>query len=444
MPSVFVTDKIYRAALFIFILASQPVFAQENTPWSRYGLGDPIHSSNILNRGMGNISIAYNNPQSVNFNNPASYSRFGAQKALLDLGIDFQTRTMQNQRKERASFSNVFIPYMAGGFQLKGEKRKREWGVAFGLKPISKVSYNIQSGIRKGADSITYNYEGNGGLYQAFAGTGIAFKNFSIGVNLGYRFGSKDYTTRVSMLNDTLSERYTSGQKEVRNNYGGLFAEFGIQYEINLSKKEMLTLGSFGSLSSSMMVRSEENIFTYLQPGASASITPIDSISALRKPSGNITYPSYFGFGYMYDRNAQSRLSIGADVSFQQWTQYRIYDQPDLLTDAWQIKAGVQWIPEVKTNAKKIKRTLIYRAGTYYNQEPYLFNGNVNSYGFTLGLGLPVKKYSYTEYNRNNMLNFALEFGRRGNATNVVTENYFRLAFGITFSDIWFIKSKYD
>ena len=444
MPSVIVTDKIFRTTLLIFFLTGKIVFAQENTPWSRYGLGDPVHSANILNRGMGNIAIAYNNPQSVNFNNPASYSRFGAQRAILDLGIDFQTRNLQNQTNARASFSNIYIPYLAGGFQLKGEKRKREWGVAFGLTPVSKVSYNIESGVRKGADSIIYNYEGNGGLYQAFAGTGIAFKKFSLGVNIGYRFGSKDYTTRISMINDTLSGLFTSGLKEVRNNYGGLFAEFGIQYEISLSKKEMITLGSFGSLSSSMQVKSEENIFTYLQPGDRATITPIDSVSAIRKPTGNIVYPSSFGFGCMYDRIAQSKLTIGADFSFQQWTQYRIYDQPDLLTDAWQIKAGVQWIPEIKSKAKKNKRTLIYRAGTYYTQDPYIFNGNVNSYGFTLGLGLPVKKYSYTEFNRNNMLNFAFEFGRRGNATNVIVENYFRLAFGVTFSDIWFIKSKYD
>jgi hypothetical protein len=444
MPSVFVTDKIIKASLLFFLLAVRPAFAQENTPWSRYGVGDPIHSGNILNRGMGNISIAYNNPQCINFNNPASYSRFGDQKALLDVGIDFQTRTMQNQNKDRINFSNVYIPYLTGGFQLKGEKRKRAWGVAFGIKPLSKVSYNIESGIRKGADSITYNYEGNGGLYQAFGGTGIAFKNLSIGVNIGYRFGSKDYTTRVSMVNDSLAGRFTSGQKQVKDNYGGVFAEVGIQYEIKLSKKEMLTFGGFGSLSTDMRVNSRENIFTYLQPGDISSLTPIDSISLKQKASGKLIYPAQFGFGCMYDRITESRLSIGADFSFQQWSEYRIYNQPDLLTDAWQIKAGIQWIPEVKSNAKKNKRTLIYRAGTYYTQEPFVYSGNINSYGLTLGMGLPVKKYSYAEYNRNNMVNIALEFGRRGNAGNIITENYFRVALGFSFSDIWFIKSKYD
>ena len=50
--------------------------AQDNSPYSRYGLGDLTPSTNIVNRGMGGFSAAYADPLSVNFNNPASYSGF--------------------------------------------------------------------------------------------------------------------------------------------------------------------------------------------------------------------------------------------------------------------------------------------------------------------------------------------------------------------------------
>jgi hypothetical protein len=444
MPSAFATNNLLVTLLLCMILGAKVAYTQENTPWSRYGLGDPIQSSNISNRGMGYVSIGYNDPQTVNFNNPASYSRFGSQRALLDIGVDYHTRTMQNQNKKRVSFSNVYVPYISGGFQLKGEKRKRDWGIAFGLKPLTRVSYNIETGLRKGSDSITYNYEGNGGLYQAFLGTGMAFKNLSIGINLGYRFGSKDNITRVSMLNDSLSGIYTSGQKEVKNTYGGVFAEFGVQYEANISNNQMITFGAVGGLSSSMFIKSEEKLFTYFQPGDLSTVVLIDSAGPKQERNGRMTYPSHFGIGCMYDRIKDSRLSIGMDFTFQNWTQYRIYDQPDLLNDAWQIKSGLQWIPAKKANSKKSKRKFIYRGGMYYTQEPYVLSGNVNSYGFTIGIGVPVKKYSYTEYNKNNIVNIALEFGRRGSSSNIIIENYFRIAVGMSFSDIWFIKSKYD
>jgi 1,4-dihydroxy-2-naphthoate octaprenyltransferase len=38
------------------------LYAQENSPYSRYGLGDISPSTNIVNRGMGSLSAAYADP----------------------------------------------------------------------------------------------------------------------------------------------------------------------------------------------------------------------------------------------------------------------------------------------------------------------------------------------------------------------------------------------
>jgi len=38
-----------------------------------------------------------------------------------------------------------------------------------------------------------------------------------------------------------------------------------------------------------------------------------------------------------------------------------------------------------------------------------------------------------------------MEFGKRGSIENgLIKENYWRARFGITLSDIWFVKRKYD
>jgi hypothetical protein len=85
------------------LLANVFVNAQDNSPYSRYGLGDLHPGSHIYNRGMGGITAAFSEPPStesfdprngksysnINFSNPASYSRF------LRQGIKFKKTTIR-------------------------------------------------------------------------------------------------------------------------------------------------------------------------------------------------------------------------------------------------------------------------------------------------------------------------------------------------------------
>jgi hypothetical protein len=446
MPSASVTDKKCLSLLIlIFSFLHLHLFAQENSPWSRYGVGDPVPSTNILNRGMGYVAAAYNDQQTINFINPASYSRLGLQKAILDIGIDYHSRTMSSSGNENATFSNIAIPYLAGAFQLKGEKQKRNWGVAFGLRPITKVNYNLQSESRIDSNQIIYNYKGTGGAYQAFAGTGIAIKNLSLGVNLGYRFGSKDYSTTVDLFNDTISGLFTSGQKEVRNNFGGFFTEWGVQYEQRMNERSLLTFGAFGSITNTLDVTSNETISSVFQRSNGLDPIPVDSVSSKKDIKGTLLYPSYWGIGVVYDKARKSRLVAGADFTMQNWASYRFLNQPDLLQNAWQIKAGVQWMPDAIGGSGKTTSRILYRGGFMYGQEPfYAGSTSINTYSITLGAGVPIKKYSYMEYNKNNVINIAFEWGQRGNGGQALSENFFRIAVSGSFSDIWFIKSKYD
>ncbi len=65
-----------RALILVFLLSSSTVFAQDNSPYSRYGLGDLVPGTHINNRAMGGVSAGYSDFLSINFNNPASYSNF--------------------------------------------------------------------------------------------------------------------------------------------------------------------------------------------------------------------------------------------------------------------------------------------------------------------------------------------------------------------------------
>src|SRR5688500_6333303 len=88
------------------LIVTHKIAAQENSPYSRYGLGNTVPNTNVVNRGMGGVSAAFADPFSVNFNNPASYSAFQAQleqgskklqygRVLLDAGINIENKALR-------------------------------------------------------------------------------------------------------------------------------------------------------------------------------------------------------------------------------------------------------------------------------------------------------------------------------------------------------------
>ncbi len=429
-------------SLLSFVIETK---GQDNSPWSRYGLGDMVPSAAVTNRGMGHVAAAYSDFQTINFVNPASYAQIGSKRAVLDIGLDINSRTLRNNRGASFNSKNAYIPYLAGGFQIKPEKSKTSWGMAFGLRPLTKVNYNIQSGGKMASgDSLMSYYEGNGGSYQAFLGTAIGRKNFSIGINGGYRFGTKDYTTRVEIYNDTAFDRYTSGKKEIRNNFGSMFVELGMQYVIPLSKKSNLNLGAYGSLRSSLRTNRSENYQSYTLSNDLLTELRLDSVYESGAIKGNIQYPSYFGVGFLFDTEGKGRLNIGADYVRYNWADYRYFNEKDLMQNSWQVHVGTQYLPDVKGVSRNYWSQVLFRAGVHLQREPFTVMGNLKSYGFTIGAGLPIRKYSYAEMNRSNVVNTALEIGQRSDRTSLLRENYFRFTVGFSLSDIWFIKRKYD
>lgn len=437
-------------SLILLTIFNFNTLAQDNSPWSRYGLGDPIPGSNIVNRAMGGAAAAYADMQTINFVNPASYSLFGPQKAIFDVGLDINNRTLRNNLGSSYTSSNAIIPYLAAGFQIRPQTSKINWGLAFGLRPLTKVSYNISNISSFGGDSLITQYEGNGGTYQAFAGTAIGYKNFSVGINGGYRFGSKDYTTKVSIINDTVINRYTPGKKEVRNNFGSAFLELGIQQRFKINNKSSFTFGAYGSMQTSMRVTKDEVYESFIVSGDGGITSRVDSVSEVRNVRGAIQYPSYYGAGVMYDFQDKGKLMILADYVRYNWGSYRFFGSPDALQNSWQIKAGVQLLPSIPTTAQQQRKSYwsraIYRAGFNVTREPFLINNtNLNSYGISLGMGLPITQYGLLEkLYRSHIVNVAVEFGQRANRSSVLRENYFRLSLGFSLSDIWFIKRKYD
>lgn len=448
MPSVNLI-MIPKHKLLIVTLFVLPFFslAQENSPYSRYGIGNLAPQGNVLNRGMGGISAGFADASTINYINPASYSKFVY--TTLDVGLQIDSRTLKSSSPvNKFTSNNAAISYLQIGFPLLNGNKKAiakniSWGFNLGLRPISKINYKIEKDSRiTNIDSIATLYEGSGGLNQAFAGTGLQIKNFSIGFNLGYIFGNKDYSSRLIFLNDSV--KYSSSNSAVKTSIGGVSLNGGVQYVIPFDnadpeKKGLIRLGAYGNLQKTY--NGSQNILreTFTYSATTGSPVTIDSIYNTNK-NGIIQLPATFGVGFMVEK---PHFLYGFDFETSNWDNYRFFGQKDLVKNNWTAKAGLQYLP-AGTSSRKYFQFVKYRAGVYFGPDYIMPNKKLSQFAITAGAGLPLKlrrAFYETQYS---VLNFALEYGRRGTISNNIRENILHINLGFSLSDIWFRRQKYQ
>ncbi len=71
-------------------------------------------------------------------------------------------------------------------------------------------------------------------------------QSINFGVNTGYIFGRQDYSARRSFVNDSVE--YKAGNFQTKTNFGSLFFNMGMQYQVSLDSTLVLTFGAFGNL----------------------------------------------------------------------------------------------------------------------------------------------------------------------------------------------------
>ena len=433
MRSVSTTTNLrkYSFLLIISALCSFTALAQENSPYSRIGIGDVIPTQNVLNRAMGGLSLAYWDLQSVNFSNPASYSRL--KLTTFDVGLEYDSRRIRSGGENPNSYRSAYLipTYLNIGFPLS---KKKNWGMTVGLKPVTRISYDIITSTRlQGIDSVVYQYSGNGGSYQSYLGVGYGTKKFSIGVNAGYMFGNKNYVSKLVFINDTVN--YQKARYTDSTNFGGLFVKAGIQYNFVLSGDLNLRFGATYGLENTMDAKRDISRETY-EPGLRGDII-LDSVFRTTRQRGDITLPASFGASFMLDKI--DKWMVGIEFNNTQWSQYRYYGERDALRDSWTIRVGGQFTPDQMS--KKYWSRVTYRAGFYFGPDQIDIGSELNSRAFTFGAGLPIRRNFYT--NQYTTVNTTFEIGARGNKSSLVRENLFRVSFGFNLSDIWFTKREY-
>ncbi|MDB5251440.1 MAG: hypothetical protein JWP27_609 [Flaviaesturariibacter sp.] len=422
--------------------------AQSNSPYSRYGVGDLTPSNNVVNRSMGGTSAADAPFLNINFNNPASYSGFQAflenrskkmqsGRVILDAGVNLESRTIR-EPNQAAKFSatDLYFSYLQIGIPLR-----RGWGLAFGLRPLSRIAYKVQQAKRlTGIDSSLSEFEGSGGSWLPSIGTGYAIKDLSIGVNVGYLFGRRETSTTLGLLNDTVL--YYNAVNRMSSSYGGLFANAGAQYTFYLDslRQTYLRVGVTGNMKRTFKASQDLDVSTFDgDPNAA-----VDTVYTVKGMKGEVIHPSSITVGVQAgSSNPETGRTwqLAADVSHTKWSEYRFFGSADAVQNTTTFHVGGSYRPVY--NQRAYFSAVTYRAGFWAGQDYVTAGGKLPSWGASFGLGLPIANYA-RQTQQFTLLNLGLEYNKRGNNSNVLKENTFRFSVGFNFSDLWFNKRKYD
>jgi hypothetical protein len=436
-------------------LSAQIIFAQENSPYSRYGLGDLVPNTNIVNRGMGGISAGYVDILSINYNNPASYSNFQTRieggkvmsgRVLLDVGLNYDSRTLSAPNQpESFSSSYGYFSHVQLGIPLS-----KNWGMSFGLRPLSRINYKINR-LEELRDPLTGNkidsalteFSGNGGTFLPNIGTGFAIKNFSIGVSMSYLFGKKEFSTKRSLYNGTTA--YASSNHATRTYFGDLLFNAGAQYKIILNKETgkqtALNLGISGNWQQNISASRDLIRETFGRDVNSGDVR-IDSVHEELDEEGEVVYPGSYTAGFVIDHTESQGNGwlLGVDYTTSQWDDYRFFGEKDDVKNNWKLRVGGQIRP---TPSRNYWSNVAYRAGFFVGPDYINVGKQLPQFGLTFGLGLPIAA-PRSNPGQFTIVNLGLEYSRRGNDDNILRENLFRASVGLNFSDLWFNKRRYD
>lgn len=432
----------YFILIFLTAFSSLQTLAQNgvNSPYSRYGFGILSDRSMGFNKGMGGVAMGFRDGQTINVANPASYSAADSLTALFDLGVSLYNTNLKMGNLQ-SNIKNSSFDYFAFHFRAT-----KGLGIAVGILPFSNINYNFSSVPQKteGKDETTsaHSFTGEGGLHQVFLGAGMKIlEPLSIGFNLSYLYGSYTHS-----INTTYNEtNIYSVQRKYSADISSYMLDLGLQYSLDLNKKDKITFGAAYSLGhdiDDMAIRTT---------GSTNSGETTDTITNAFQFPHIITAGVTYSHGTKWDVGADFEIQKWNDVKFPKHTDDNNYtSSSNVLNDRIKIALGASYTPSEFSSNYFNKIT--YKFGGYYSKS-YANADLTNTitdipfeFGLSAGVTLPIT--SRHLWHNTPKLNISFQWVHanipylNGNIQNKLEENYLKLCLGLTFSERWFYKWK--
>ncbi len=417
--------------IIICLVAALPLFGQTaRTPFSAFGIGQPFTQALIHNQGMGGTGVAQPQYWFVNNQNPALltfnyYTVFAA--AMSAESVTVRADSVSNTN----SGSN--LSYLVAAFPVK----PRRWTTSVGIMPFTRVNYrflyyeSLLDINNNPIDTIAIRESGLGGFNQVYWSNGVRLHdNWSVGVQASHIFGAinNDYANTLININSPVPfliavEEQTYG-KGYRFSGGVVFSKDSLGRRKDVALSVGVTFAGQSGLKADQITRYERR---------NSTNDPITRDTLLRT-TGSITIPAAWQFGVAISK--ASKWAASAEAGLQGWQVFSGLDNNrSELAKSWYMAAGAELTPNYLS--QKLLDRVTYRTGFRYEYSPFLVNGNqVKDFGINFGLSLPAGRSS---------IDLAFTIGQRGSRSETsLDERYFRLYFGLTFNDQWFIRRKFD
>lgn len=408
--------------------------AGSKSPYSQYGLGALNDQSQGISRGMNGVGLALRKGDISNALNPASYSAIDSLTMLFDVAMSGEV-TNYKERGASVNAKGASFEYFTGTFRLH-----KNLGMTFGLLPYSDIDYEYSTSqyLDSNNGTIQENYTGSGGLHQALLGVGWKIvKPLSVGVNMAYLWGKQDKS--VASVSTTYINSLSKTYSALFNSYS---IQFGLQWEQPLSKNDMLTLGATYTLGHT------------LNSNANCVIVNTNSATSKRDTTSFVVengfaIPHTIGIGL--GLNHKESLFVGADFTMQKWgsIDYPDYDadqgtytkKSGLLKDRYKVSLGADYVPNAMSRSYFSR--VHYRLGAGFATPYFKVNGQdgPKELSVSAGFGLPLQNSWNSRGNMKPVLNISAQWVR-SSATDLITENTFRINLGLTFNERWFAKWK--
>jgi len=424
-------DKKWFLAIAVVISAANVWGQAARSPFTTYGIGDRYGNALIHNQGNG-IGVSQPHEWYINNQNPALlvYNRF----TVFEVGIVTESLTIRGDTTNEKNVGGN-LNYIVMAFPVKINK----WTTSAGLMPYTDVNFSFQypDYVRDPSgtvvDTLITSETGNGGLTQLYWSNGVRLtKSMSVGLKAAYVFGpiSNVYGNLLTTSGDQ-SVPYVVNIEE-KTNYKGFNFGLGFSFSrdsLGRKKDHRFNVGGVYNFAANLNATNRSKIFRTTLAGDTVERYDIEN------NDGKLHIPGSFLVGISYGKGLN--WSVGTDFGFQDWSTFESVTDDDVgLAQAWRVALGGDFTLDPYAVESYLKR-ITFRLGGSIEKYPFLANNKeVKDFGINFGFSLPAGRSS---------MDFALKLGKRGNKKeNILEESYFKVYFGITFNDQWFIKRKFD
>ncbi len=446
--------KLSSLLVFAFFLSTasslwaQPKF---NSPYSRYGLGDPVHPAFAAQAGYGGQTAAFHDYHHLNPFNPASYAFL--RTATFEGGAYAKYSAYRSPSTRQQAWTGN-MAYLALGFPLRNvindllDRQRSPWhyGTGLVLVPHTMVGYNVSvTDSLPDLGNFLSEFKGDGGTYRLAWGHALRYKRTAVGIDLGWLFGRATYESSTAFRDSFPT--FISTRRDDQH-ISGFVWKVGVQHDVVLKSleadstlpKEWITFGITGGTQRKISSTADRIFVRHRGRQANGQYSSADTLLLESGQRYALTLPTSLRAGFQYVQT--NKLRMGAEFAYENWSVFENAARPNDadFRNIMEVSAGIEYIPDHISYNRYLKRVR-YRFGAHYRQDPRIVgDGQLDDMGLSFGMGFPL----ILPRQQSSFLQTAFEFGRLGRGTSI-RETYARITLGFTFNDeTWFFKRRFD